>query len=246
MAWVFAGLLAALLGLNVFVLLSYGRGQTVPNGLGLTGKEAAAKLLKSLNLTETEVEPRRANAWRRLYSERFLRRKGHLRLPEADEENVTALVLALRGAVRVNKLEARLPAFVWQARLAGLFTLLSNLSIWVLLAGLIIGDDRLQLVGGAGLGAALFGQLLGLPAELELSREAKRLYADLKGVQDEAPNPRPAWVGSDPALKLLRRGLLAAALNPLGSSVKTMMFPAHVILGLAQDWREAEEERATL
>ncbi len=153
---------------------NYGKFSKVRNYQGLTGAQAARRILDSNGLHDVAIEQTPGEL-----SDHYDPRHRVLRLSPGvyGQPTVAAIGIAAHEAGHAIQHGQRYPALQFRSAIVPVVGIGSNLGIFVLLAGLL-----LQMTGLAWLGVAMFGlgtffALVTLPVEFDATRRAKAALA---------------------------------------------------------------------
>ncbi len=154
---------------------NYGKFSKVRNYQGLTGAQAARQILDSNGLFDVAIEQTPGEL-----SDHYDPRKRVLRLSPGvyGQPTVAAIGIAAHEVGHAIQDAQRYPALKFRTAIVPVVSIGSNLGIFVLLAGFLIG-----LTGLAWLGVAMFGlgtlfALVTLPVEFDATRRAKAALAN--------------------------------------------------------------------
>ncbi|MGO9470943.1 MAG: zinc metallopeptidase [Isosphaeraceae bacterium] len=153
------------------IVRAYAAGSKVPAASGRTGAEAARAVLNANGLSAIAIEPAAgelSNHYDPLRKVLRLSRRMH------DGRSLTALGVASHEVGHAIQDAAAYPGLVVRNLVVPLAGIGSQLFWLLLLAGLVLGMDRLILAGLVLFSSVLILQLLNLPVELDASRRARQ------------------------------------------------------------------------
>jgi len=177
MLWLFDYFLLAFPGFLITIwaqwriLRAYSAGSKVPAASGRTGAEAAWAILSASGPSAIAIEPAAGEL-----SDHYDAFRKVLRLSHRihDGRSLAALGVAAHEAGHAIQEAAAYPGLVVRNLVVPLASIGSQLFWLLILAGLLLGIDRLILAGLVLFYAVLIFQLLNLPIELDASRRARQ------------------------------------------------------------------------
>jgi uncharacterized protein len=164
---------------------TYRIGLQTPAAADCTGPEAARAILSAEGLAAIAIEPAAGEL-----SDHYDPSRKVLRLSHRihDGRSLTALGVAAHEAGHAIQEAAAYPRLVIRNLVVPLASIGSQLSWLLILAGILLGIDRLILAGVILFSSLFFFQLLNVPVELDSSRRA-RLALVATGLVENAEEP---------------------------------------------------------
>lgn len=157
---------------------------------GLTGAQAAARLMQAEGLDDVRIERARG-----FLSDHYDPRTNTLRLSESvhDSPSLSAIGVACHEAGHALQQAHRYAPLAMRSALVPVASIGSSLGVWVIIAGLLLRTPSLYNIGILLFLAAVLFTLVTLPVEWNASARAKALMTRA-GIVTQAEQPQAAAV----------------------------------------------------
>ncbi|MBP7275511.1 MAG: zinc metallopeptidase [Kiritimatiellae bacterium] len=204
---------AILLGLiaQVLVQSTFRKYSRQAAASGMTGAQAAARLMQAEGLDDVRIERARG-----FLSDHYDPRTNTLRLSEAvyDSPSLSAIGVACHEAGHALQQAHRYAPLAMRSALVPVASIGSSLGVWVIIAGLLLGTPSLYNIGILLFLAAVLFTLVTLPVEWNASARAKALMTRA-GIVTQAEQPA--------ATKVLNAAFLTYVAAAV-SSIMTLLY----------------------
>lgn len=167
---------------SIKVKSTFSRYSSVPSRCGLTGKEAARKVLDYMGLSSVQIEHIGGSL-----TDHYDPRTNVLRLsdPVYDSASIAAIAVACHEAGHAVQKSVKYKPLVLRSTLVPVANIGSNAGPWLLILGIILGNDTLAIVGICLFAAAVLFYIVTLPVEFNASKRALVLLSETGIVRDD-------------------------------------------------------------
>lgn len=167
---------------SVQVRSTFSRFSAVRPSTGLTGREAARKMLDYAGLTSVRIERVGGSL-----TDHYDPRTNVLRLsdPVYDKVSVSAIAVACHEAGHAIQKSVSYKPLVLRSTLVPMANIGSNAGPWLLIIGLIVGKDPLVIAGLVLFAVAVLFYLVTLPVEFNASKRALVLMGEAGLVRED-------------------------------------------------------------
>lgn len=169
---------------QVRVKSTFNKYSEVPNTYGLTGREAARRMLDANGLYDVPIEPVSGRL-----SDHYdpIKRVVRLSEPVYHESSISAVAVACHEVGHAIQHKEAYPMLVLRHRMFPFVNFASGIAPFMLLAGFLFGAFNLVGLGIIFFSAAVLFQLVTLPVEFDASNRARRIMLSngLASNQDE-------------------------------------------------------------